>query len=322
MKKIIVLTAGCLFILLNVLCQVKGKAIVTHTENDLVPEGIALDTKGNIYISSINRHKIIIIDEQGEHKEFITEDQDGFLEGLGMKPDNKRNWLWTLSVKREGKLFMNKIYAFDMTTGKTKQTYSLTDTIPHLFNDLHLDKDGIIYLTDTYYSAVYSLDPNTKKLDLFFKSKGGMDYPNGITAGKEGTLYVATYSNGIVQLDKQTKMIRPVKGFKDSTLAYNLDGLAYWNNRLFGVYNVGQDRSAHAVVCYFLNNRGDSIIKEEIIDKGNPYFYEPTTLAIKDNKLYVLANSHLGIYNSNKQSTKGKEAELTPVVVIKYDLIK
>src|SRR5688572_24615658 len=185
MKKII-LTTSCLFILLNAWCQPAGKPIVTQTENDLIPEGIALDKKGNIYISSINRHKIIIIDEQGRHKEFITEGQDGFLEGLGMKPDNKRNWLWALSVKRKGKFFTNKIHAFDIETAKTKQTYSLSDTMPHLFNDLHIDKDGIIYLTDTYHSAVYTVNPNTKRLNLFLKSKG-INYPNGITAGKDGT---------------------------------------------------------------------------------------------------------------------------------------
>ena len=104
-------------------------------------------------------------------------------------------------------------------------------------------------------------------------------------------------------------------------MAHYLDGLVFWNNRLFGVYNGGV-RSTHAIVSYILNNTGDSIIKEEIIDRGNPYFFEPTTLAIKDNQLFVLANSHLEIFNSNKQSTKGKESVLTPVVVIKYDLIK
>ncbi len=51
----------------------------------------------------------------------------------------------------------------------------------------------------------------------------------------------------------------------------------------------GKNRFEHAVVCYFLNNKGDSIIKEEIIDTNNPYFFEPTTLAIKDKYLYVLA---------------------------------
>lgn len=319
MRKIM-LTFFALFLMLRPWCQGNGKAITTKTENDLVPEGIALDKKGNIYISSINRHKIIIIDETGAHREFIIEGQDGFLEGLGMKPDNKRNWLWALSVKRDGKLFSSKIHAFDMATARTRQSYSLSDTIPHLFNDLHIDKDGIIYLTDTYYSAVYTLNPKTKKLNLFLKSNG-LDYPNGITEGKDGKFYLATYSNGIVQLDKKTKTIRQIKGYQDSTMAHYLDGLVFWNNRLFGVYNGGV-RSTHAIISYILNNTGDSIIKEEIIDRGNPYFFEPTTLAIKDNQLFVLANSHLEIFNSNKQSTKGKESVLTPVVVIKYDLIK
>ena len=67
-------------------------------------------------------------------------------------------------------------------------------------------------------------------------------------------------------------------------------------------------------------HKGDAIIKEEIFEKGNPHFHEPTTAALSANYLYVLANSHLATYNANKQSTSGKESLLKPVTILRYKL--
>ncbi len=88
-----------------------------------------------------------------------------------MKIDYKRKWLWVVSDKRDGKWFTSQVHAFDLKSGKKQQFYSLKDTIPHLFNDLDIANDGKIYLTDTYYSAIYLVDPEKEQLDLFLKSK-------------------------------------------------------------------------------------------------------------------------------------------------------
>ena len=69
-----------------------------------------------------------------------------------------------------------------------------------------------------------------------------------------------------------------------------------------------------------LDEKGTTVIKEEIIDKGNPKFFQPTTAALTNKQLFVLANSHLEVYNANKQSTKGKEDQLTPVTILSYKL--
>ena len=106
-----------------------------------------------------------------------------------------------------------------------------------------------------------------------------------------------------------------LQGYSDSALAFGLDGLGYYNNTIIGVYNNAPDRSAHAVVQYTLDNSGTKILSEKILDKGHQLFYEPTTLSIAGNHMYVLANSHLAVYNANKQSTLGVEGKLTPVAI-------
>lgn len=318
MKKIAFLIA--LGIQLSALAQEKPVVINTTGTELLIPEGIAVnESTGEIYVSSINKHKIIIIDKNGRHRDFIPENHDKFLEGLGMKIDARRNWLWVTSNRQQGKQYTSQVHAFDLAKGQTQQYYMLTDTIPHLFNDLVIDKDGKILLTDTYYSAVYSINPDTKQLSLLIKSSR-LDYPNGLVRGTNGKLYIATYRNGPMMLDTDTKQLSPLGGYKDSALAYGLDGLVVWNNTLIGVHNLGPDRSKNTVIQYTLSKDGLSITNERFIDRGHASFHEPTTSALAGNHLYVLANSHLATYNANKESVLGVESKLTPVAIVRYDL--
>lgn len=65
---------------------------------------------------------------------------------------------------------------------------------------------------------------------------------------------------------------------------------------------------------------GDEITGEKLIDQGNELFHDPTTAAILENKLYVLANSYLGEYNANKESAEGISDQLGPVTILVYEL--
>ncbi len=311
-----------IFALFTLSIQVSAQqpaVIVTSSERDFIPEGIEIDNKtGIIYISSINRHKIIAVNKKGKHKDFIKPGQDGFKEGLGLKIDYNRRWLWVISVLTEGKVFLSKIHAFDLRTGKTMQQYSIQDTLPHLFNDLVIAPDGNIFITDTYFTAVYKLDPVAKKLELFIQSPL-LRYPNGLAFGNN-KMYIATYRNGIVSLDTTSKEIKKIRGVADTTIALGLDGLVFRNNSLFGVFNTGSPDSKNCVIQYFLSANGESIEREKILDQGNPLFADPTTAALYRNKLYVIANSHLDVFNANKTSTKGIENKLRPVTILVYKL--
>jgi len=317
------LTLVCLFLLVSGNSQVTPKVITTSSEKDLIPEGIAVDPRtGKMYVTSIASHKILTVDTNGNCKDFILSDEYGFLEGLGMKVDVKRNLLWALSNKRNGKWFTSQVHAFDLGSSKAKHFYSIKDTIPHLFNDLDIDEQGNIYLTDTHYSAVYFLDTRKRKLDLCLRNNLTM-YPNGIALGKNNQLFIATYKNGIVKIDLKKKMSGLLIGVKDSIKSHGLDGLVFSNNSLIGVYNYNIYDSTGFAICaiikYSLNEKGN-VIKEELIDNDNPHYVEPTTLCVTGKKLFVLANSHLAAYNANKESTKGIEHQLKPITILQYQL--
>jgi sugar lactone lactonase YvrE len=310
----------CLLIVLNLPAQQGVKVITTYTEKEVIPEGITIDpAKGTIYVSSIALKKIIAINKDGSHKDFIKSGQHDFLEGLGMKIDARKQWLWVVSNAKVNNLFTSFVHVFDIQTGSLKQKYVIKDTTRHLLNDLILHPNGSIYITDTYDASLYKVDPVKQTLSLFIKDSL-IAWPNGIACHTNGNMYIATYSHGLMQLDLSSKKLTPLKGYTDSTMAYNLDGLVYWNNHLIGVYNGAKTDKDNAIVQYALNNSGDKIVSEKIIDKGNALFHDPTTAAVLGNKLYVLANSYLGAYNANKESVKGISDKLGPVTVLVYEL--
>ena len=77
--------------------QTASTEIISDSEKDLIPEGIAVDSRtGSIFVSSIAKQKIIRIDAHGKSKDFISKNEHGFMEGLGMNVDMKRNLLWAI----------------------------------------------------------------------------------------------------------------------------------------------------------------------------------------------------------------------------------
>jgi DNA-binding beta-propeller fold protein YncE len=319
MKKYL-LIGGSFIIFASAFTQTNHTIIFTKTEKDVIPEGIATDpVEGTIYVSSIVHKKIISIDSNGINGDFIKTTQDGFLEGLGMKIDAKKHWLWAVSNEKQDKWFISKVHAFDLRTHSVKQQYILKDTARHLWNDLILHPDGRVYITDTYGSSIYEVDPAKQKLNVFLKDSF-IALPNGICFDAKGKIYIATYSHGLMQLDLSAKKLSQLKGYTDSVKAYNLDGLVYWKNTIIGVYNGAADNKDNAIIQYSLNDAGNKIISEKTIDKGNDLFHEPTTAALLGNKLYVVANSYLTSYNANNESVKGIEDKLGSVAILVYEL--
>ena len=160
------------FLLLTVFIDltVFSQEEVSTTENTLIPEGIAIHPKNEtIYISSIAKHKIIKIKNR-EVSNFIEEGESGFLEGLGLKVDVKRNLLWALSNQKQGKWYLSQIHGFDLNTKEKKYFHLIKDTIPHLLNDLVVSPHDNLFITDTYFSAIYKFNISSQQLELFIKS--------------------------------------------------------------------------------------------------------------------------------------------------------
>lgn len=311
------------FVLLSIAitssAQKNPVAITLNNTETSIPEGIAADSKtGDIYVTSINLHKIFVARKDGSYRDFIISGAEGFGEGLGIKIDENRKRVWAASNKKERNWFISQVHVFDKSAGSVIQVFIHKDTINHLFNDLVIDKNGNAWITATNSSKLFYADTKPGQLSVAIEDTL-IKYPNGIELYKN-KLYIATYGSGLLVYDIEKKKLEKLKGYNNTTYAFNLDGLGIYNNSLLTIYNTDSLNSNNAVIEYRFDKTGAAIVEETIIQKGHPLFREPTTLAIAGNKLYVLANSNLGVYNANKESVKGVEQKLSPITILVYNL--
>lgn len=259
-------------------------------EKDLIPEGVAYDDiTQTLYISSINKRKIVSVNHEGIVKDFIESGQDNILSVLGMEVDPVRRHLWVCSEWDNPRkivadsLLHTSIYKYDLENQKLIKKYVLRDTTHRLLNDLTIASDGTVYITESLKGKVYIIRPEKDSLELFIDSDHYY-YANGITISNDDkNLYVSHFGETII-VDLERNLIKKLK-HPENISTGRVDGLAYYKNSLI----MHQDE-----ICrYYLNETGDSIIKKEVIERNNPLFEIPTTGEIAGNEYFYIANSQL-----------------------------
>ena len=297
------------------------KAIVADAAWDIIPEGIAVDRRtGLIYVGSMSQHKVVVMDSTGRSRDFasINDGLPGYTDISGIKVDSRRGFLWAVSTYIEGRSFIAQLNAFDLITGVLREQLTLKDGVRHIFNDLILDNTRQkIYLTDTPFGAVYAADPAMGSIDILVKDSLTA-FPNGIALSGEGQLYIATYSHGLLRFDLDKRQLSRLSGYQDREMAFNLDGLAYRDHLLYGVYNSAAHKRDNALIQYRLDMEDTTIVGERIIDIGNPIFRKPTTISLVGSMIYLLAVTNIDEYNANHNSTRGIEQQLRPVTILVY----
>jgi hypothetical protein len=289
-------------------------------EKDLIPEGIAFDTlTKTFYISSIFKNKIVSISGK-QVSDFIGSNKDGFMGGVGLHVDNKRRILWACSGNIIGKNFSAGIFAYHLDTKKlVKKIYYPLDTLKRFFNDLVIAPDGSVYITDTYGHSIWKWDTSMSE-PIKLKLNHSLKYPNGITISTDGKFLLVATDNGLQRVDIETSIIETIKMTDDSVSSKGLDGIELYKNSIIGIQNALEGKP-NKVIRYFLSNDFRSIYKTEIIDSNNKYFNVPTTLAITNDDLYVLANSQMDNLNQENLTLITPE-KLTSTWILKYQLRK
>ena len=284
-------------------------------ELDLIPEGIAYDSATQrFFLSSKSKDKVIAVDVNGNHIDFIKTRQDSVLGSLGMKVDVERRRLWVLSNRKFGEDKVSIVHIFNVDdTSFIKRFFAPTDREYHL-NDLVLTKEGGAYITDTQSSHIFAVPPDLSELQIFVVDSL-IKYPNGITISPDNKLlYVESDENGIIIVDLNNKSIFPIKNIM-SVATGGLDGIVYYKNSIIGVANSQYDFAY--IARYYVSDNGREIIAASIIDEDNPEFNIPTTCTVVGDNLYVLAATCLHVYNRNQMDRK--ELLKNPVV-LKYKL--
>jgi hypothetical protein len=296
----------------NCEAQQKPQTYVTIIENDLIPEGIAVDEKSkNLFVSSIQKNKIIVFTAEGFIEDFVASGKDGLKQVLGMKVYNGQLWACNNTPEHDTTHREANIHVYDLTTRKLLKRITISDGRKHLFNDLDILRNGDAYVTDSDGAGIYVIKNGSNKAEPFIKG-GTIPYPNGITSSAdEKKIIVSTGGGqGIVSIDLVTKEIKSISHPK--YLLIGADGLYRYNNKLIAVQNV---TFPEGIIEMQLSPDGTSITEIKHLLVGAPEFDTPTTGVIWGDDFYFIANSQLTQINGGGGKIKNPEKLKDPLIM-------
>lgn len=293
----------------------RGKVAFQVPQKDLIPEGIAHDSKtGDFFVGSILQKKIVRIDKAGKASDFTASGQDGLQGVLGLKADPAARTLWACSgpsarISNEP----SHLFRYDLATGALKGKYELPGKLPHLCNDMAVGKGGEVFVTDSTGGAVLRLRPGKEVLEPLLPL-GSLIYPNGVAISTDGKrLFVADFK-GLSSVEVATGKVEALK-YPEQINVTGVDGLYFYGGHLVAVQN---SSGAERVVRFKLNAAKTAILSEEILESRNPLFKIPTTGVVSGSSLYLIANSYLDSVDA--QGKLKPDAPLGEVTVLRIPL--
>lgn len=296
--------------------QPKAQPVAMISEKDIIPEGITFDERSKtIFLSSIQKNKILSISENGFSEDFITSGKDGLKQVLGMKVFNGQLWACNNTPEHDTTYCEANIHVYDIASRKLVKRIKVSDGQKHLFNDLYLTRNGDAYVSDSNGAGIYIVRSGSDKAEPFING-GTLPYPNGITAtADEKKIIVSTGGGqGIVSIDLRTKEIKSLGHPK--YLLIGADGLYRYNNKLIAVQNV---TFPEAIIEMQLSSDNTSITDVKHLLVGAPEFDTPTTGVIVGNEFYFIANSQLTQIVGGRGKIKNPE-KLKETVIMKIKL--
>jgi len=305
-----------LLLLLIFGCTSKTPNEFVLNEKDLVPEGIAYSEKKDaFYVTSVTKSKIIAVDRTtGKQTDFIKENEFGYQPGVGIWVDDQRNQIHALGGYYLLKDSLSSLYTFDIDSKKLLKRHDLSDE--HFMNDMVVDNQGNIYLTDTKDASVYLLKKGADSLELFYKSPK-IDDPNGIAISDDNTkLYVASWIQGVRVLDIADKRI--LNESDSLGISQGIDGLEFYKGHLYAIQN-GLDNNGFNFRKLLLNEAQEKIVGVEVIDNDQSRLDVPLTFCFAENEAVVIGNSNIGHLNQETmQFSESDTIKKTKLLV--YDI--
>lgn len=296
-------------------CKTTGVEIIElQISKSSIPEGIAVHSKTKeIYISSIHKNKITKSTSNGKKTETILDNTDnGYTKGVGL--DIWQDEIYALSN------FKNESYSI-LTIKNLQQgqisTIKANDIKVTSFNDLAIDVNGDAYITDTHNHNIYKFVKSNQEISLYL-TNDEIKYPNGIAiSDDQSKLFIDSYTSGIRIVDIKTKKI--INKPHPSTTKIGIDGLKYHNGYLYMIVNGSIDKENHGLYKANLRSSETMIGEIEPVLIHHNKMNIPTTISIRNNTVYILANSQLENLNQTKNQIIDKN-KLTNTYIIKMKI--
>ena len=237
-------------------------------------EGIAYDRSGRRFLAG-GPGKIVQC--TNGCRDFVS--ASGLDDVLGLKADPRDGSVWAASNSAaEAGLFHFR------ADGVLIRKYALPrKPAPHLFNDLAIDDQGRVFVTDTAAGTVYTISN-----DALAPLRPGLrvEAANGIAA-HGGLLYVAGFPDGLTIVDIASGRGRPLPHPRELCMA-TTDGFVFHRGSLYAIQN---GVMTPRLVRLRLSRSLDAIVGFEVLERFAPTSDGPTTAAISGRWIYFFGNT-------------------------------
>jgi len=283
--------------------EVHDELFLAIDASELHPESFAILADGTVLLGSIREKRIVKLMPDGSYVNWL-ETPYGV---LGMKIDVLTNTLWVATAALpemigyspldRGKSIVLQV---DLATGFILQglEYDEGSTIV----DIEPDSEQHLWLSNSFEPLLSRDDiDTTNMLGAFTRLTFDLSLSHfnlqGLSLSEnEEFLYFSDYIKGLYRINIALGEIEPV--LADNTiLLKGIDGLYSYKNTLIAIHN---GTKPYKVVQYFLNEEGNFIDLEQVINRGGESLGEPTLGQIKDGYFYYLANSPWEAYASGE----------------------
>ncbi|MBV8815175.1 MAG: SMP-30/gluconolactonase/LRE family protein [Verrucomicrobia bacterium] len=276
----------------------------------LIPEGLAYDERTQTFLmGSLNEKKIIRYSKQGVVADFVATEYEGLSSVLGIRFDPRDGSVWVASgLDAEHAA----LFHFSSSGEFIAKYRPPEDRSEHLFNDLIVQCDGTVFLTDSTANQVYRLPAGETKL-VPVRTPRVLCYPNGIALSPdERTIFIADAFGVLASGETDS---HPVQPSPHITLS-GFDGLYTWRDCLVGVQNsMGSPR----IVVTRLNADRTRATASAVLEYRTEYAQLPTTGALVGDTFYYITNSQIDHYKDGKLLSP---ETLAPILVAKVRLVE
>ena len=160
---------------------------ILYLENNFFPEGITISKNGDIYVGSLKENKIVKFKNKKKDSElFVSSNSNGLMSVIGILADDRNKILWACSSNPGVTNYPSdnsvSLKAFDLNTGEPLQSYEFPNS--GFCNDITLDTNDNIYVTDSFNPRILRLNKSQSRLETWFENdafKGEGFNLNGIT---------------------------------------------------------------------------------------------------------------------------------------------
>ena len=296
----------------QVLHEPVGEAAVafSHEDPTFVPEGIAIDGDGAVWLGSI-RKGLVLRDAE------VVSDRQGHWSVFGMRLHQDGSlWFASAAVPQMAQVGEDVgktgLFRLDVQSGEITRAAILEQHAPEqVLGDLVIAGD-LIYATDSLTGAVYRYDIEADEFAVL-APRATFGSPQGLALDETGAfLYVADYVGGLFRISLADGGIEKLR-VGDAVSDYGIDGLYRHGSRLIAVQN---GIRPHRIVSFDLDAKGLAIRRARVLVANLAEFDEPTLGVVHGENFFFVANSHWNRFDRDQALPDG----LTGPIVLKVRL--